>query len=155
MVKDAMVQNIALWDGVSTWNPSGYTLVDITNLNQFIDLYYLYDGTNFSAPTPIAPSLPEQAQQYIDFGTEIFNQIQQQVWAANELAAINGYPLTIQQLTTLLDESDTLQKALESGSLTTAVYVISQLVAAFPQYSSIGTNATNQITSFTTANPLS
>lgn len=153
MIQDSIVQNIALWDGISNWSPTGYTLIDITNLDQFIDLGYTYDGINFTAPT-ITITLAEQAAQYITFGTNLFNQIQQEVWASNEAAAVAGNPLTIQQLTTLLDESDTLQKALESGSLTTAVYIISQLVAAFPQYASIGSDATNQIVSFTTANPL-
>jgi len=154
MIQDGIVQNIALWDGISSWNPPGYTLVDITNSNQFIDLYYLYDGTNFSAPIPTPISLSEQAQQYIAFGTQIFNQIQESVWATNEAAAAAGNPLSIQQLTSLLTESDTLQKALESGSLTTSIYIISQLVATFPQYTTIGTNATNQISSFIAANPL-
>jgi hypothetical protein len=155
MVQDGVVQNIALWDGVSTWSPAGYILVDITNLTQFIDLGYTYDGTNFSAPSPSTPSLEDQAQAYIDFGTDLYKQITQQVWAANELAASQGNPLSVQQLETLLSESDTLQKALETGSLSTALYVISQLVAAFPQYASIGSMASNAVISFTTANPLS
>jgi len=153
MIQNGVVANIALWDGNSDWAPAGYTLVDITNLGQFIDLGYLYDGTNFTAPT-VTITLAQQAAQYIAFGNQLFDQISQEVWAANEAAAVAGNPLTIQQLTTLLSESNTLQLALQSGSLTTSAYLISQMVAAFPQYASIGTNAINQINSFTAANPL-
>lgn len=152
MIQEGVVVNLALWDGVSNWNPPGYTLVDVTG--QFVDLGYLYDGQNFSAPPTTPPSLADQASAYMSFGQDLFQQVAKQVWATNEQAAIQGSPLSVQQIETLLSESDTLQKALESGSLTTSVFVIQQLVASFPQYSTIGTDAINQITSFTSANPI-
>jgi hypothetical protein len=51
MILNDVVVNIAVWDGVSLWQPEGYTLVDLTHQPQ-VDMGYRYDaGTGlFSAP---------------------------------------------------------------------------------------------------------
>ena len=49
MIKDGIVLNIAIWDGVSNWDPGGYLLVDITDQNE-VDIGWNYDGTNFINP---------------------------------------------------------------------------------------------------------
>lgn len=51
MIQDNIVQNIAVWDGVSNWSPDGYVLVDITSQPQ-VGIGWIYDGTNFTAPPP-------------------------------------------------------------------------------------------------------
>lgn len=48
MVKDGIVENIAVWDGRAEWNPSGYELIDVTGLS--VDIGWNYDGENFNAP---------------------------------------------------------------------------------------------------------
>lgn len=49
MIKDGMVYDIAVWDGVSPWNP-GYLLVDVTDKPE-VKIGDLYDGENFT-PAP-------------------------------------------------------------------------------------------------------
>lgn len=98
-------------------------------------------------PTPLEV-LQLKAVEYMAFGSNLFGIITQKVWAVNVLAKNNGQPLSPSQLLSLLQSSTSLQQTLESGSLATALYVISQLVAAFPQYSDIGSDATNQINQF-------
>lgn len=40
MIKNGIVENIAIWDGVAEWHPEGYDLVDVTEINCHIgDLY--------------------------------------------------------------------------------------------------------------------
>lgn len=48
MILDGVVDNIALWDGITEWNPGDqYILVDITN-NPSADIGNTYDGINFN-----------------------------------------------------------------------------------------------------------
>lgn len=50
MIKAGVVMDIAIWNGSSTWTPTGYTLVDITS-QPTVDIGWTYDGTNFHAST--------------------------------------------------------------------------------------------------------
>lgn len=49
MIQNGIVQNIAVWDGISNWKPEGYDLVDVTDLSQ-VDIGWAYDGKSFSQP---------------------------------------------------------------------------------------------------------
>lgn len=53
MIQDGVVFNIAVWDGISTWDP-GVPVVDVTDMPQ-VDIGYLYDGQNFTAAPQIEP----------------------------------------------------------------------------------------------------
>lgn len=48
MIKNGVVQNIALWDGEAPWSPEGFILVDVTTLDVGPSYTYL-DGV-FSQP---------------------------------------------------------------------------------------------------------
>ena len=54
MIKDGVVLNIADWDGVSPWSPSGFTLVDITHKTDTtgapVNVGCTTDGVTFVAP---------------------------------------------------------------------------------------------------------
>lgn len=52
MIKDGVVANVALWDGVSKWQPQGYTLIDVTNKPYVAPGYKYIDGTFSSPPAP-------------------------------------------------------------------------------------------------------
>jgi len=108
-----------------------------------------------NTPTPLTPLQIMEAKGalYIQFGTSEFNKISDAVWATNQMAAAQGSPLTQQQLLALLNASTTLKETMQSGSLNTSLYLIGQLVAAFPQYAAIGTWATSDIQAFLAANP--
>lgn len=49
MIKDGVVQNVALWDGVSPWDPAGFVLIDVT-AQPDVAVGWTYDGINFLAP---------------------------------------------------------------------------------------------------------
>lgn len=138
----------------------------ITHNNTFniaaIDVNLIYTNlctlvSNFSAPpaslTPLE-ILENQSMAYRIFGTQLYEDISNQVWAANELAASQGNPLTVSQIMNLLSESTSLQQCLESGSLISALQVIQELVNSFPEYSAVGTYATNSINAFIASNPI-
>ncbi len=42
MILNGIVENIAVWDGVSLWQPEGFTLVDVTDQPQ-VSPGYRYD----------------------------------------------------------------------------------------------------------------
>jgi hypothetical protein len=48
MIKNGIVQNIALWDGVSPWSPEGFILVDVTNLD--VGPGFTYSNGVFTPP---------------------------------------------------------------------------------------------------------
>lgn len=48
MIKNGVVENIALWDDVSTWEPEGYELVDVTSIQ--CDIGFLYENDVFTDP---------------------------------------------------------------------------------------------------------
>ena len=49
MIKNGLVENTALWDGVCKWNPGEeFTLVEVTGTT--IGPGWTYDGENFTAP---------------------------------------------------------------------------------------------------------
>lgn len=48
IIKDGIVQNIAIWDESSDWEPSADILVDVTGM--FVGPGFSWDGENFSAP---------------------------------------------------------------------------------------------------------
>lgn len=53
MVQNGVVTNIANWDGVSTWSPADFTLVDVTSQKD-IDIGWTCvkcDGSDFVAPS--------------------------------------------------------------------------------------------------------
>jgi len=55
MIQNGIVQNIAVWDGISIWNPGPqFTLVDVTNKldinGNAVSIEWSYDGNNFSPP---------------------------------------------------------------------------------------------------------
>lgn len=48
LIQDGVVRNIAVWDGVSPWNPEPqYLAVDITSRPD-VQIGWLYDGSEFS-----------------------------------------------------------------------------------------------------------
>lgn len=52
MIKNGVVINIALWDGASSWHPSGVSLVDVTS-NRAVDIGSTCskcDGSDFVPP---------------------------------------------------------------------------------------------------------
>jgi hypothetical protein len=51
MLIDNVIQNIAIWDGVSPWTPEGFVLIDITNIpNAIIGSIFDPDSQTFSNP---------------------------------------------------------------------------------------------------------
>lgn len=58
MIKNNIVENIAIWDGVSLWSPPGVLLVDVTNI--ICDVGYVYDpGLKTFSPSQDLPDLNE------------------------------------------------------------------------------------------------
>lgn len=115
----------------------------------------VYQRANSYGPDPstIAPLtdlqiLELKAIDYRAFGSEVFESLSCKVWAINVLAKNEGHPLTTNQLIALLTTSDTLEKALKSGSLDTAKYILGQLIAAFPQYADAGNEAVAKINEY-------
>jgi hypothetical protein len=53
LINNGIVTNMAIWDGVSEWNP-GCQIVEVTNLTcndgSPIQIGCTYDGTNFYPP---------------------------------------------------------------------------------------------------------
>jgi hypothetical protein len=47
MILNDTVENIAAWDGLSAWQPAGYTLVDVTDQPQ-VDIGSAYDASTQS-----------------------------------------------------------------------------------------------------------
>lgn len=53
LIRNGTVENIAVWDGISEWNPGKeYELVDVTETA--VGIGYTYDGVSFIAPPPSA-----------------------------------------------------------------------------------------------------
>lgn len=54
MIVNGMVANIAVWDGLSTWEPGGFELIDITDNPLPISMNWLFDPATqtFSPPQP-------------------------------------------------------------------------------------------------------
>jgi len=48
IIKNGVVTNIAVWDGVSEWEPDGDAVVDVSDLR--VGIGYTYDGETFTAP---------------------------------------------------------------------------------------------------------
>lgn len=81
MIQNGLVINIAVWDGISLWNPGAqYTLQDITNLKPQPGIGWSYDGNNFSAPA--APAIADDP--IADLQAEITSQEAQIVQIAQE-----------------------------------------------------------------------
>ena len=55
IIENGVVVNVALWDGVTTWNPRG-TTVDVTD-KPSVGPRWTYDGADFIAPP--RPADPE------------------------------------------------------------------------------------------------
>ena len=52
MVLNGVVQEVAVWDGITPWNPGDqYFLVDVTD-NPKVESGYIYVNGVFSAPAP-------------------------------------------------------------------------------------------------------
>lgn len=52
MIVNERVENIAAWDGTSTWEPRGYQLVDITDRPEVVLGMYYYEGDFHTDPKP-------------------------------------------------------------------------------------------------------
>lgn len=51
MLMNNIVINIAIWDGVSQWNPGNqYTLIDVTHTIPQPGPGWTYNGTSFTPP---------------------------------------------------------------------------------------------------------
>lgn len=120
--------------------PVSTTLIEVyEKINSF--------GVDPTSKTPLTDLelLEQKALEYMNFGRGLFVTISSKVWAVNVLAKNNGQGLTTPQLITLLTTSDSLEKALKTGSLDTAKYILGVLVGQFPQYADIGNGAVNSI----------
>lgn len=51
IIKNGVVENIAVWDGVSPWNPPADSKVDITAKPDIV-IGAAYDGKDFTNPAP-------------------------------------------------------------------------------------------------------
>lgn len=49
VIKNYFVENVALWDGISPWNPPDCTLIDITN-TPVVNIGWIYNGDVFIKP---------------------------------------------------------------------------------------------------------
>lgn len=59
MIKNGVIENVALWDGVSSWSPPGFSLVDIT-AQPSVGIGWTHNGgSSFTAPVAIPE--PESA----------------------------------------------------------------------------------------------
>lgn len=116
--------------------PTGTTLIDVyLRINSF--------GPDLSTKAPLTDLqvLEVKAAEYMSFGRQVFATLSEKVWAINVMAKNEGHGLTTEQLIALLSTSDTIEKALKTGSLDTAKYILGLLVAQFPQYSDAGNEA--------------
>jgi hypothetical protein len=163
LIKNGTIQNIIVAKDssyISVVSP-GYDYVkDTSQYSPIPILGDLYNSNTDSFSHPVSSltqieQLQNIALDYINFGCNLYTQINQQVWAANQLASSQGNPLSISQVMTLLNESTMLQATLESGSLVSSLQVIAALVSSFPQYNSIGQSAVTQINNFLATNPIS
>ena len=49
IILDGIVENVAIWDGVTPWNPGDeYTIVEVTDI--FCDIGYIYNENGFFNP---------------------------------------------------------------------------------------------------------
>lgn len=125
VIENGIVDNIATWDGVTTWNPgSPYTLVDITNIPNVV-VGSTYDGTNFTPPTP--PSMPTQTQyENIVLAAMKFGQgLLVQFAAQNIIAGVTQAGKT----NALLAYASNISQCLTSGSLYSAIDAINAMIA--------------------------
>lgn len=88
------------------------------------------------------------SEKYIVYGSQLYQTLKRKIWAVNTYNKSLGYELTIAEMTALLQTSDILQKALESGSLLTAISILQQLKVSLPSYSSVADFALADISAF-------
>lgn len=63
MIVNGIVENIAAWDGISTWDPEGYTLINVTGNLEIEPGWLLTDGVFYppsASVKPLADSLNEK-----------------------------------------------------------------------------------------------
>jgi len=92
--------------------------------------------------------LENLSEKYINYGIELYKILKKKIWAVNTYNKSLGNELTIEQMTALLQTSDILQKALESGSLLTAISILNQLKIALPAYATVADYALADIAAF-------
>lgn len=46
MIKDGIVENIAVWDGISNWRPEGYQFTEVPE-GESVDIGYIYKNRKF------------------------------------------------------------------------------------------------------------
>jgi hypothetical protein len=51
MIRNGIVENVAIWDGISPWNPTDFELVEVTDQPQ-VGCGWSYSEGVFSAPKP-------------------------------------------------------------------------------------------------------
>lgn len=81
--------------------------------------------------------LEEKADEYIEFGTNLWNTVKKKTFAINTYNRSQGLVLSIAEMKTLLASSDLLEKTLTTGSFDTAKDVAVGMSASLPQYKSI------------------
>lgn len=55
VIKNNIVENVAIWDGVSDWNiPSGYNIVDVTDI--FVGPKFIRNEDGTFSPPPEEPT---------------------------------------------------------------------------------------------------
>ena len=92
--------------------------------------------------------LENLSEKYILYGSQLYQTLKRKIWAVNTYNKSLGHELTITEMTALLQTSDILQKALESGSLLTAISILQQLKVSLPSYSSVADFALADIAAF-------
>jgi len=93
-------------------------------------------------------TLETLSEKYILYGSQLYQTLKRKIWAVNTYNKSLGHELTIAEMTALLQTSDILQKALESGSLLTAISILQQLKVSLPSYSSVADFALADIAAF-------
>jgi hypothetical protein len=120
----------------------GFALFDEAEYAQYVI------NNSVQTPEQTLSELEGKSVKYINFGTDLWNEIKKKVWALNTYNKSLGINLTSEQMTTLFATSDMLEKSLKTGSLLTAIYICNGLIITVPQYSSIANFALAEINGF-------
>ena len=147
LIKNGLVENVALVADNSGWMPHpSFTAVDVAAL-PWVGPGCTYDGASFAAPAPReepVQTIEDMAEDWINFGTNLFKEIRKQIWLINAQAQV-----TAEDIIALIPQSDLLQKSLEGGGLGTAGQICQALKVALPAYASVCDFAINEINSKT------
>lgn len=92
--------------------------------------------------------LEDKAEDYIEYGVNIWKQVKKKTFAINTYNKSQGIIMTIEEMKMLLSSTDLLEKTLKTGSFDTAKNVVLGMALSLPQYQSIADFVVSEINSY-------